>query len=281
MSAPAFQSKTDKGIVFLTCPKILDASVNDALKQAITQWLLSPEKHYVLDLAGVLRIDRETFPTWMSFSKSLKKNEKTLHSIGASPQLIAEFKTLGIDGLFSPLKDLSEVQAKLGQRASAAQDLNTKILSAIIEATRKVLEHFLNTKVAFGAPTITQNSFHQPLFIAGILQIKGTGLDGYLAISFTEPTFLAFLSAMYGEPVPAITSENQDAAAESLNMIYGAAKTDLSQKLDLKLEMAIPRVLKTSDLQPADTSRGPSLVVPIKWDTNEMRLELSARWSKS
>lgn len=101
----------------------------------------------------------------------------------------------------------------------------------------------------------------RPISIVSQLGLASEKFRGVISLSFEEATFLGMLSNMFDEKVDAITDENQDGAAEMLNMVYGAAKVVLNSQ-GHTFEKAIPTVIRGTNLQ---TSHGKpkAIVIPL------------------
>jgi chemotaxis protein CheX len=114
-----------------------------------------------------------------------------------------------------------------------------------------------------------------PLVISAQMGITSSQFKGAITISFEEKVFLKIVSHMFSEQVTAIDDENQDAAAELLNMIYGAAKTALNPQ-GWAFERAIPVVVRGSSLH---TSHGrlPSLVIPLRAAEGYIFIEIAVQ----
>src|SRR5690606_16546908 len=96
---------------------------------------------------------------------------------------------------------------------------------------------------------------------------------GAISLCFEESVFLKMLSNMFGEEITEITVDNQDGAAELLNMVYGYAKTALNPK-GYTFERAIPTVVRGINLH---TSHGklPTLVIPLKSEYGFVCIEVT------
>lgn len=108
--------------------------------------------------------------------------------------------------------------------------------------------------------------------IAGQLGLTSEKFQGAISICFEEQVFCKMVSNMLGEEIKEITPDNQDAAAEILNMVYGFAKSALNPK-GYVFARAIPTVVSGQDLQ---TSSGklPTTVIPLKADNGFVFIEI-------
>jgi chemotaxis protein CheX len=124
-----------------------------------------------------------------------------------------------------------------------------------------------------GKPFLKGKEPMPPISISSQLGLTSDNFKGAISLSFEEKVFLKLLSNMFGEEITEINSENQDGAAELLNMVYGFAKAALNTK-GYTFERAIPTVVRGSDLQ---TSHGklPSLVIPLRSEYGFVFVEIS------
>lgn len=109
--------------------------------------------------------------------------------------------------------------------------------------------------------------------IAGQLGLTSDKFKGAISLCFEEKVFCKMVSNMLGEDITAIDPQNQDAAAEILNMVYGFAKSALNPK-GYVFERAIPTVVSGQALQ-TSTGRLPTLVIPLRADIGFVFIEIA------
>lgn len=116
----------------------------------------------------------------------------------------------------------------------------------------------------------------QPHFaIAGVIGLTSDQFKGVISLNYEESLYLAMMSHMLGEKLTEITDELQDGAAEILNMVYGAAKTQLNSK-GYSLQKAIPTVIRGSDIKTHHGAHNaPTIVVPMRASVGQLHLEIS------
>lgn len=127
--------------------------------------------------------------------------------------------------------------------------------------------------VEAGKPFLKGKQPMPPISITSQLGLASVQFKGAISLCFEEKVFLKILSSMISEEITEINYENQDGAAEILNIIYGFAKTALNAK-GYSFEKAIPTVVRGKDLQ---TSHGryPTLVIPLKTDVGYVFIEIT------
>lgn len=127
--------------------------------------------------------------------------------------------------------------------------------------------------VEAGKPFLKGKESTRPISIAAQIGLTSAQFKGAITLCFEERVFLQVLSNMFGEVVTEINDENQDAASEILNMIYGASKTALNPR-GFTFESAIPTVVRGEGIQ---TSHGrlPTLVIPLRSDFGFIFIEIT------
>lgn len=158
----------------------------------------------------------------------------------------------------------------------AEQSPQMQLLGPMLEAIKKVFQIQLSTPVDFKdiGPKAGQSTLKFDL--AAVLGMTSSKMTGSLIILFPETTFLPIVNRMLGESYSKINSENRDAAAEILNIIYGSARPIIN-RLGHDFAPAIPSVATGGDLTFSHTPGATVLVVPCKADVGEFELELGVK----
>lgn len=129
-------------------------------------------------------------------------------------------------------------------------------------------------KVEGGKPFL-KGKQPQPQFVVGaVLGLTSKDFKGALSLYFQKEPFLAMLEKMFGEKISEVNDEYADAAAEILNITYGAAKTKLNA-LGYELTKALPTVLRGSDFKATFSGRNPIIVIPLLVDSGQIHIEIS------
>ncbi len=150
--------------------------------------------------------------------------------------------------------------------------VDTKFINPFIVGAVEALKITGGLTVEGGKPFLKGHQAMARVPIAGQLGLLSKTFKGAITICFEEKVFLKMLSNMFGEDVTEITRENQDGAAEILNIIYGHAKTTLNKE-GYEFDRALPTVVYGEDLK---TSHGKlsTLVIPLKTDFGFVYLEI-------
>jgi chemotaxis protein CheX len=119
--------------------------------------------------------------------------------------------------------------------------VDVRIINAVISSTVKVLGQFQVKEIKMGTPTFKDIAEPMAGIISSVLNISSKSFQGQLSISFDKESYLEIVSSMLCEEQTEITADNQDAAGEINNIIFGNAKPDLSQ---FGVDMTIPRVVR-------------------------------------
>lgn len=152
--------------------------------------------------------------------------------------------------------------------------LDLNFVNPFILAAVEVLQIQCGVKVEGGKPFLKGREPTPPTPIAGVIGLTSDQFKGAISLKFEEKVYLHVMTNMLGEECTQITNENQDGAAELLNMVYGSAKTQLNAK-GYSLQRALPTVVRGSDLQTSVTGATPTIVIPLKADQGFILIEIS------
>lgn len=118
----------------------------------------------------------------------------------------------------------------------------------------------------------------RPNFTSDIIAVIGLTSDvfcGSIVLCFQEKFFLATMSKMFGEKYETISSEIVDGAGEILNIIFGVAKTTLSNE-GYSVSMSIPSVLSGTKLSVSSvTSGGESVLLNFGSESGPFNIVVS------
>ena len=70
-------------------------------------------------------------------------------------------------------------------------------------------------------------------------------------------------------------SESEDSAKELVNIIHGRAKVEINKNPELKLEMAIPELIKGDALQEFFMAQKVSVVLPFQISAGLIHVQIS------
>lgn len=112
--------------------------------------------------------------------------------------------------------------------------------------------------------------------ISGTLQIKSPYFHGLIAVSFNDQTYTKVVEQMLKKEIEGITAENQDGAAEIINIIFGQTKKTLNTK-GYTLERAVPSVLRGAGHKIQNKTQIPVLLVPFNFGDDRFWVQICVR----
>lgn len=105
--------------------------------------------------------------------------------------------------------------------------MEASVVNCFVEGAFHILDTTASVKVKPEPPYIERESLPKGA-ITGLLTIDGE-ISGTAAVTFTESSILAIVSAMFGEKMTEINEEITDAVGEIGNMISGQVNTKMTE----------------------------------------------------
>ena len=112
--------------------------------------------------------------------------------------------------------------------------------------------------------------------ISGTFAISSPYFKGSIAISFDDDVYRDIISKMLEENIGEIDLDNQDGAAEIINIIFGQTKAVLNQR-GYKLNRAIPSVMRGRGHKIYQDTRIPVLLVPFRSDLGKFWIQICVK----
>lgn len=112
--------------------------------------------------------------------------------------------------------------------------------------------------------------------ISGTLGISSPYFQGSIAISFSNQVYKDLVSKMLEEGQEEITIDNQDGAAELINIIYGQTKAVLNTR-GYTLQRAAPSVVRGENHKIYLNSKIPVLLVPFESDAGNFFIQICVK----
>ncbi len=112
--------------------------------------------------------------------------------------------------------------------------------------------------------------------ISGTLAIKSPYFSGSIAITFHNDVYKVIISKMLEENIGEIDLNNQDGAAEIINIIFGQTKAVLNQR-GYSLDRAIPSVMRGRGHKIYQNSKIPVLLVPFRSDLGKFWMQICVK----
>jgi chemotaxis protein CheX len=154
--------------------------------------------------------------------------------------------------------------------------IDTDFIAPFVDATRKTLETQANTPTTFGTPLIKSEQNTPPSDIAGVISLVSTKFTGTIAICFPEPVFLKIYENMVYEKVEKIGKEQEDAAGELLNIIFGVAKAELNNKKGFDIQKAIPTIVRGGQIKVRHMTKNVAIILPFESAAGSFHVEISS-----
>ena len=259
----------------VTFPSHIDGD-DAGLEAQVKTWLISSASVHVFDLVAVERFKPNAYRFFLSFVQKLKANKKRLYCLHASHSLQSQFKQDGLMGIFAPITSLEEAQRRANPVKPA---LDVELVNPFIQGTKTVLETQANVPLQIGKPYLRKRDEKIPMEIAGVIALQCSEFTGSIALCFSSRVFLNIYEALVGERIEEINQDSQDAAGELLNMIFGAAKTELNDRKGYTLQKAIPTVLCGDQLRIHHQSSVPTIILPFEGKVGAFHIEISIEHS--
>ncbi|MGZ3709949.1 MAG: chemotaxis protein CheX, partial [Bdellovibrionota bacterium] len=193
--------------------------------------------------------------------------------------IIAQFRANGLEGVFNVKSELADALEFAGLPKPAPpppkrSTMNVQFINPFINATQLTLERQAKTKLTAGKPFArTDQAAVQDFEIAGVINLASNVFQGSIALCFPEKVFIAIYANMVGEKHPRITQEMEDSASELLNIIFGMAKAELDS-VGMKIEKAIPTVVRGSQLRVFQANRAVAIILPFQTDAGPFHVEI-------
>ena len=147
--------------------------------------------------------------------------------------------------------------------------LDVDFINPFIDMSVKTLNGLCNvTSIKPLKPYLMNAEELLEIDISGTLKIVSPYFSGVIGVSFSNDIYKKILEQMVEEKVEEINSENQDGAAEIINIIYGNTKALLNDK-GFEMKRAIPSVVRGHKHKITHDSKTPILLVPF--DSNAGR----------
>jgi chemotaxis protein CheX len=112
--------------------------------------------------------------------------------------------------------------------------------------------------------------------ISGTLAISSPYFKGSIAITFDDKVYQTVISKMLEENIGEVDVNNQDGAAEIINIIFGQTKAILNQR-GYSLDRAIPSVMRGRGHKIYQDAKIPVLLVPFRSDLGKFWMQICVK----
>jgi chemotaxis protein CheX len=154
-------------------------------------------------------------------------------------------------------------------------DVEAQFIFAFLSATLHTLKVQCNYPVAAQKARMLAPTDDLPVTICGIIGLVSNVFRGTVTLCLTDKVFLGMMSGMFNEKMDTVTKELSDGTGEILNIIFGTAKTTLTNE-GLSVEKAIPTVVRGADIRVNSLTGGnPTIIVPFSGADGMFQLLIS------
>lgn len=266
-----FKCTQEKEKHIIKIPASFTAEFAAAFQGESQAWLLLPAEVHVLDFDGVLVVDQATYAPVLQFSRLLRSSGKQFRSINMSKTILNQIKAHGLKDAFQPLEPGSAPAAA----APAPGKMDVRFINPFLNSVASVFKTQAQTTLRPGKPFLRNEKTTIDIGIIGLISLNSTQFKGNIGLCFPTQVFLNVYERMLGEKHSEITQEIEDAVAELLNIIYGAAKTELNKDFGFDLQPALPTVLRGEKLEMRMQNRNPIIVLPFEADVGAFHVEIA------
>jgi len=149
--------------------------------------------------------------------------------------------------------------------------MNVKFMNPILESTLNVLSTMAMVEVSPGQPSVKTSEL--PLGdVTGLIDFKGDGMKGSLAISFSDKAIFDIGEKMLGDKMDTIDESVVDLVGEITNMITGSAKRIYSEQ-GIEFDLTIPKTLVGQDQTIKHSTEGQAIYLPFNTAAGEFFVE--------
>jgi chemotaxis protein CheX len=155
--------------------------------------------------------------------------------------------------------------------------LDVDFINPFIEASMKTLNQLCAVEsIKAMKPYLLNKDEVLDIDISGTLAIVSPYFRGSIAISFSNDVYRPIVSRMIEEKVENISLDNQDGAAEIINIIFGQTKAVLN-KFGYEMHRAIPSVVRGKGHKIYQDSKIPVLLVPFNSDVGRFFIQICVK----
>jgi len=148
-----------------------------------------------------------------------------------------------------------------------------EFLQLFSSCTVHTLQVQCNTDAKPGVAFIKGENSLKKFEIGALIGVTSLTHRGTVALCFPKAIFLKILQSLLNEPAEEITNENEDAAAELLNIIFSHVKAILNKK-GHSIQMGIPSIIRGTALKTHHPKGQKVQVIPFRAREGEFHAEI-------
>ena len=149
--------------------------------------------------------------------------------------------------------------------------MDVKMMNPFINATLNVLQTMAFVTAEAEKPYLKKDHNAQG-DVSGVIGFTGEA-NGTVYVTFDESCILAIVSSMFGESVPEINKDIEDAVGELTNMISGQARKEL-EEANRVFRGAIPTVISGKQHKLSSMTKGPKIAIPFRTEAGGFTIEV-------
>lgn len=257
-------------------PTVVDQAVSNQLSIESKSWLLSPCEVLIFDFSGVTEIKNQSYRAFVNLHQLLSKTTIKHCSVNLDAKIAHQLSADGLHNVFNPIVGRSPLPQVTAVDSKNPFDL--VLVNSFCAATKKTFEIQAQTTVNIHKPKLvrlSEKNNDYPVGIVGIMNLSTDKFRGSLTLVFSAEVFLKIYERMIGEKHDTISSDIEDAAGEILNIIYGAAKTELNQIPGYNLVPILPTVLSGDKLIVRQHPNHTIIQLPFETDLGTFFVEIA------
>lgn len=156
-----------------------------------------------------------------------------------------------------------------------SHDAEAQFIHAFIQAVSHTFGVQCNYQVVAQKAHSLKSAEDLDISICSVIGLVSSVFRGTITLALNDATFLALMSGMFGEKLETVSDELSDGAGELLNIIFGTAKTTLTNN-GIAVEKAIPTVIRGPKIKfSALTANKPTIVVPFTGSAGPFHMLIS------
>lgn len=186
-----------------------------------------------------------------------------------------------IDFIQKPLsyEDLAKkiIEFEKADHSNKKFKLDVDFINPIIHMSISTIEELCNFSGTRPLPPyVLKDEEVLDVDISGVINIVSPFFSGVIGVSFSDEIFKQVISKMIDDVVDNIDNENQDGAAEIINIIYGRTKSVMNQK-GFAMQRAVPSVLRGANHRVTNNKKRPVLMMPINSEIGRFYIQISVK----
>ncbi len=236
-------------------------------------WLLMEVKTYTFDFSELTELKNQMYRPFVVLSQLCKKADRLTSSRNIRPAILSQIKSDGLESVFRPT-----VEVKVTASAGAGASLDVALINPFISATVNTLKMQAQTASKPGKPFLVKvddKGYNPAIGIAGVISISTDRFKGSITLAFPESVFLKIYENMFGEKHDKINNEIEDAAGELINIVYGAAKTELNSKNGMDLKPVLPTILAGDKIRIRQRTNEKLVILPFEIEGGQFQIEIA------